>query len=186
MQQPFLMGERLYLRVLHESDITEENISWLNDPQATQFLEMTGAFPATNDSMKQWLDKFQDTTSELAFAIVDKETARHIGNITLSNINWVHRTAILPILIGSKDFWGKGYGTEAESLLIDYAFNRLGLRKMHHTPIASNIGSIRMAEKLGFQLEGIMREDVFLEGEWHDQLRMGLFVNEFIKFSLER
>lgn len=185
MRLPFLVGERIYLRILEETDITEENIGWLNDPQATQFLEMSGAFPTTFDSMKKWLLGYQNNTSNLAFAIIDKATDRHIGNITLTDINWIHRTATLPILIGARDYWSKGYGTEAQSLLIEYAFKRLGLRKMHHTPIATNIGSVKMAEKLGFQLEGVMRKEVFLEGEYHDQLRMGLFADEFREFSLK-
>ena len=184
MRTPFLIGDRIYLRVLEESDITEENIDWINDGEATQFLEMTGAFPGTIDSMKQWLQRYTNNPNNIAFAIVDKETDRHIGNITLKDINWIHRSAILPILLGAREFWGKGIGTEAESLVIDYAFSRLGLRKMIHTPIATNIGSVRMAEKLGFQLEGVMRDEVFLEGEFHDQLRMGLFQHEFIKFTL--
>jgi RimJ/RimL family protein N-acetyltransferase len=185
MRTPFLIGDRIYLRVLEESDITEENISWINDAEATEFLEMTGAFPGTVDTMKQWLQRYTNNTNNIAFAIVDKENDRHIGNITLTGINWIHRSAIVPILIGAKDYWGKGIGTEAQSLVIDYAFNRLGLRKMIHTPIAANIGSVRMAEKLGFQLEGVMREEVFLEGKYHDQLRMGLFPHEFRKFTLK-
>jgi len=186
MKTPFLIGDRIYLRVLEESDITEENISWINDAESTQFLEMTGVFPGTVESMKQWLQRYTNNINNFAFAIVDKETDLHIGNITLKDINWIHRSAILPILLGNRDFWGRGIGTEAESLLIEYAFNRLGLRKMIHTPIASNIGSVRMAEKLGFQLEGVLREEVFIEGGYHDQLRMGLFQTEFQKFALRQ
>ena len=186
MRIPFLVGERIYLRPLDESDITEENIEWLNDTETTRFLEMTGAFPATYDTMKQWLEKYENSTTNLAFALVHKSTDRHIGNIALTDINWIHRTAVISLLIGVKEFWGKGYGTESQSLIIDYAFNRLGVRKMHSNPIVSNIPSVKIAEKLGFQLEGVMRKDIFLEGEYHDKLRMGMFPNEFQKFRLNQ
>ena len=116
MRRAFLVGDRIYLRVLEESDITEEYMTWINDPEVTRYLG-TGVYPATVDNMKKWLEKFQDSTTDLAFAITDKETDLHIGNITLHSISWIHRTAEIGILIGQKDYWGNGYGTEAQSLL---------------------------------------------------------------------
>jgi len=182
MRRPFLVGERIYFRVLEESDITEEYIGWLNDPEVTRYLGV-GKFPSTVANVKRWLEKYQDSTTNLAFAIVDKETDQHIGNITLYDINWVNRTADIGVMIGRKEFWGGGYGTEAQSLIIEYAFMRLGLNKVLNSPVADHIGSVKMAEKLGFQVEGVLRKHVFADGEYHDTLRMGLFSHEFRKFT---
>jgi ribosomal-protein-alanine N-acetyltransferase len=185
MRRAFLVGARIYLRVLDEDDISEESIGWLNDPEVTRYLAITGKFPATAKSMERWLEKRQNGTDNLAFAIMDKATNRHIGNVTLDDINWVHRTADISLIIGAKDFWGNGYGSEAQSVLIEYAFNRLGLNKVLNSPVADHIGSVKMAEKLGFQAEGVLRKQLFIEGEYRDQIRMGLFVNEFRKFVLK-
>ena len=185
MKRAFLAGDRIYLRALEESDITEECIGWLNDPEVTRFLAMTGKYPATVDSMKRWIENYQGSTTNLAFAVIDKSTDRHIGNVTLYDINWIHRTADISLMIGAKDFWRGGYGTETQSIIIDYAFQRLGLNKVLNSPVADHAGSVIMAKKLGFQVEGVLRKQLFIDGEYHDQLRMGLFSHEFQKFTLK-
>lgn len=182
MQNPFLIGERVYLRALEETDITEAHIGWLNDPEVTRYLAMTGKYPATASGMESWLEKFRNNTTNLGFAILDKTNDRHIGNITLDDINWIHRTADISLMIGDKEYWGSGYATETQSLLIEYAFHRLGLHKVLNSPVADHVGSVKMAKNLGFQVEGTLREQLFIEGEYHDQLRMGLFAHEFKKF----
>ena len=107
MRQPFLVGERLYLRLLEESDIGEDYLSWLNDAEVTRYLE-TGKFPATPSAIRRYVERFQDSTTDLLLAIVDRETDQHVGNVTLNKINWIHRTADTGLMIGQKEFWGKG------------------------------------------------------------------------------
>jgi len=182
MRRPFLIGEKLYLRALEESDIGEEYLGWLNEPEVTRYLG-TGKFPSTLDSLRKYLDHFRDSTTDLVFAIVDKETNQHIGNVTLNRIDWIHRTGDTGLMIGRKDFWGKGYAFEAWSLLIDYAFQRLGLRKIIAGAIADNAASVVTLEKLGFKLEARFRREYFIDGEYRDAVRLGLFREEFYKSS---
>jgi RimJ/RimL family protein N-acetyltransferase len=168
--------------LLEESDINEDYLGWLNDHEVTRYLE-TGKFPSTPQAMRRYLEHFQSSTSDLLFAIIDRETDLHIGNVTLNHINWIHRTADTGLMIGRRDFWGKGYAFEAWSLLIQYAFERLGLRKIIAGAVADNVASIVTLEKLGFKMEGRPRMEYFIDGQYRDGVRLGLFRNEFYKFT---
>lgn len=180
MRRPFLIGQKLYLRLLEESDINEDYINWLNDAEVTQYTE-TGKYPSTPESIRVFIERFQGGTSDIIFAIVDKETDQHIGNVTLNRINWIHRTADTGLIIGRKDFWGKGYAFEAWSLVTEYAFQRLGLRKITAGAIIDNVTSIAVLKKLGFKIEGTYRQEFFVNGEYRDALRFGLLKKEFYK-----
>ena len=181
MQKPFLEGERAYLRVLEESDITEDYISWLNDPLVTRYLESAGYFPSTQANLSEWLSKYSDNTQNMAFAIVDKQSDTFIGTTTLNNINWIHQTAVTGIMIGRKDYWGQGYAFEAWDLLVDYAFERLGLRKISSGAAIANGASVGTLKKLGFKEEGTLREQYYMDGTYCDVVIMGLFRHEHTK-----
>ena len=180
MGAPFLTGERLYLRPLEASDVNEEYVRWMNDPEVTRYLG-TGRFPATLEGLRAYLGRFQDPATDLIFAIIDKESGLHVGNVTLNRIQWVHRTADTGILIGRKEFWGKGYAFEAWMLLFDYAFRRLGLRKVIAGAIEGHNGSLSVLRRLGFREEGLLRKEYLIDGEFRDAIRMGLLEEEFGK-----
>lgn len=182
MRYAFLVGEKVYLRPLEESDIGEEYLSWLNDFEVTRYVE-TGKFPVHLSDLRKYLERFQNSTTDFIFAIIDRQTDRHIGNVTLNRIKWIHRTADTGIIIGVKEFWGKGYALEAWSLLIEYAFRRLGLRKIMAGAIADNEASIHVLKKLGFKVEGVARQQTFVDGDYRDSILFGLLRDEFYKFS---
>lgn len=165
MRRPFLVGQKLYLRLLDESDIGEEYLSWLNDHEVIRYLE-TGKFPVTLADLREYVKRFENRTTDLIFAIIDSDSDQHIGNVTLNHINWIHRTADTGIMIGRKEFWGKGYGFEAWSLLIEYAFNRLGLRKIIAGAFADHGASVNVLKKLGFKEEGILRRQALVDGDY--------------------
>ncbi len=182
MRRPFLVGERLYLRLIEESDINEDYLGWLNDYEVTRYLE-TGKFPSTQETIRSYVTNFRRSTTDLIFAIVDRETDQHIGNVTLNRINSIHRTADTGLMIGRREFWGKGYAFEAWSVLIEYAFQRLDLRKIIAGAVADNVASVVTLEKLGFTIEGRFRQEYFMEGEYRDGIRLGLFREEFYKYK---
>ena len=184
MHRPFLVGEQVYLRPLEESDVNEEYLSWLNDSETTRYLE-TGKFPNTNESLRGYLQRFEGSTTDLAFAIIDKQTEQHIGNVTLNRISWIHRTGDTGLMIGRKDFWGRGIAFETWSLIIEYAFNRLGLRKIIAGCNVNNVASLAVLRMLGFHQEGLLRREVFVDGEYLDGIRLGMFREEFHKFLKE-
>jgi ribosomal-protein-alanine N-acetyltransferase len=182
MRCPFLTGERIYLRLLNETDITEDYVGWLNDSQVVRYLE-TGRFPSTPETIQKYIERFTESSTDIIFAIVNKENEKHIGNVSLNDINWIHRTANTGLLIGRKEYWGKRYAFEAWNLVLEYAFERLGLRKVTAGVIKGNDASVATLKKLGFKLEGTSRQQYFVEGSYNDAFRFGLLKDEFWKYS---
>lgn len=174
MSNFFLETEKTGLRPIAATDATEEYLSWLNDPETTNGLE-TGIFPSTAESLKQFVEQVTRSKSDVMFAIIDKSNGRHIGNIKLGNINWVHRNGELGILIGDKASWGKGFGKDACALLVQYAFGKLNLHKVWLAVFSSNTAAYHLYKKLGFEEEGRLKEHVFSNGHFVDKILMSIY-----------
>jgi RimJ/RimL family protein N-acetyltransferase len=172
------VGERLYLRALDEGDVNDEYLGWLNDPEVTRYLE-SGKYPTTLAELRAFVQRFAESRDHLLFAIVDRASDAHVGNVTLNHINRIHRTADTGLMLGRKDFWGKGYAREAWALVIDYAFHRLNLRKVVAGVVAGNTASLATLRGLGFQVEGTLRGEIYVDGGYRDGIRLGLFREEF-------
>lgn len=170
----FLETEKIGLRPLTESDATPEYLSWLNDPTVTRGIE-TGIFPTTSQELAAYVQNVSRSKSDLMFAMVDKSNNKHIGNAKLANINWVHRNAQFGIIIGDKNSWGKGFGSDACRLLIDYAFAKINMHKVWLIVYANNPAAKGLYEKIGFEMEGCQREHVFSEGKFVDAYLMAIY-----------
>ena len=179
-QERVFRTERCDLRPLEESDIGPAYVSWLNDPEVTRFLVGSGKGQATEASVRAYFERFrQSSTTDFLFAIIDRATGSHIGNVTLNHVHPVHRTADTGIMIGNKAFWKKGYAYEAWRAVLEFAFGALELHKIIATSVAENGASIGTLKKLGFKEEGLFRQEQFVLGRWHDVVRLGLLREEF-------
>jgi [ribosomal protein S5]-alanine N-acetyltransferase len=174
----FAEGSLVILRPLERADLNERYLSWLNDPEVTRYTE-TGTFPSTAEDLESYYRGVTGSKNDVILAVVDKKSGRHVGNVKLGPIHWVHRRATFGILIGEKDFWGKGIGLEATRLMVEYGFQRLNLRRIDLGVFAEHDAAVRCYEKAGFKVEGRMREDLFQEGEYKDRLWMGLLRSEY-------
>ena len=185
MKSPFLIGTHVYLRPLEFEDLNERYLSWLNDPVVNRYLE-SGIFPSTKEDLEKFFRQVTGTRDHVILAIMEKETDQHIGNVKLGPINWVHRKATFGILIGDKQFWNTGIGTEVTQLAVEYAFFRLNLRRIDLGVYAEHEVAVRSYEKVGFRIEGRFREDLFHEGQYKDRLWMGLLSSEYERSEKER
>jgi RimJ/RimL family protein N-acetyltransferase len=174
----FAEGSLVLLRPLERADLNEHYLGWLNDPEVTRYTE-TGTFPTTAEDLENFYRSVTGSKNDVIFAIVDKKSGRHVGNVKLGPIHWLHRSAILGILIGEKEFWGKGIGLEATHLVVEYGFNRLNLHRIELGVFAEHKAAVRCYEKAGFKVEGRMREDLFHDGEYKDRIWMGLLRSEY-------
>ena len=171
-------GSLIFLRPLERADLNERYLSWLNDPEVTRYTE-TGIFPSTAEDLENYYRGVTGSKNDVMFAVVDKKSGRHIGNAKLGPIHWVHRCATFGILIGEKEFWGKGVGLEATRLMVEYGFDRLNLHRIDLGVFAEHEAAVRCYEQAGFKVEGRMREDLFQGGEYKDRLWMGLLRSEY-------
>lgn len=176
-QVVFLEGEKVFFRPIEESDIPAMTV-WVNDPQVRKYL--TTYLPTSSTSEKKWVESITDSSKNIAFAVCDKGTGKHIGNTGLHNINWRNGSAVFGFMIGNKDFWNSGYGTEILSLMLKYAFNTLGLRKIRSSVLASNIASIRVHKKCGFKEAGVLKDEYLVDGEYMDEILFEVFKEDKI------
>jgi RimJ/RimL family protein N-acetyltransferase len=175
-----LQGEKVVLRPVMRSDI-EHFLKWFNDPEVTQYLSMY--LPMTEMAEEKFIEDLGSaaTGTRVMFVIetIEDNNNKPIGSIGLSNIHPKNHNAVFGIAIGEKDYWSKGYGTEAALLIIGYGFEQLNLHRINSFAISFNERSLRLHLRVGFKEEGRQREAVFKNGDYHDHVMFGLLRNEW-------
>jgi [ribosomal protein S5]-alanine N-acetyltransferase len=167
-----LFSERLCIRKFLLSDISDSYISWMNDKEVNQFLE-SRFFTHDYQSIKNYVESFENRIDKILFGIFLKSSEEHIGNISFSEINWKHSFGVIGICLGRKDLWGKGYGLEAMKLAVDFGFKKVKLNRLECGVYCTNIGSIKMFEKAGFAIEGKLIKRFFCDDRFIDSVIMG-------------
>ncbi len=175
-----LVGETILLRDIKVEDCSQKYVDWLQDKDTNRFLE-SRLMPQNIDTVRQFVQNTLASAINYMFAIVDKNTGEHIGNIKVGPIHPIYKSAILGYLIGDKNYWGKGVATEAVKLATIFCFEELKLNKVSAGVIAPNIASARVLEKVGFVIEGRFRQEVVVDGEFTDSLKYSVLKKEFKK-----
>jgi RimJ/RimL family protein N-acetyltransferase len=175
-----IIGENIYLRKLVKKYITKKYLGWLNDRETVKYLE-TGRTPVSMEQLIGFYDTIKRSKKDVLFAVIDKATDSHIGNIKLGNIDMIHRFADLGILIGEKEFQGKGFGSEAIDLTLGYAFDSLNLNKVILGTYADHSSAIKLYKKSGFRIEGKIHNLLFRDGKYHHKIIMGILQSEYSK-----
>lgn len=178
MAQTFLTGKTIYLRIIEESDLTPAYQAWFNDAEVCQF-NSHHRFPNYKQNMQEYYDAVIKNKENLVLAIITKDGDRHIGNVTLQNINLLDRNAELAIIIGDKAFWGQGIGEEACRLLVTHGFSALNLHRIYFGTAANNNGMQKIGSKLGFKKEGESREALYKNGSYHSVIHFSLLAHEY-------
>jgi RimJ/RimL family protein N-acetyltransferase len=179
--QPLLtiLGERVALGPYHRA-LIPLLWRWENDLPLGP-LSGDPMVPLTVEAMEADYDKHHKELprDSATFALYERATLRPIGKTGLSSINHMHRTAEFGIVIGEPECRGKGYGTEATRLVLDYAFTALGLHNVFLRVYAYNAPAIRAYEKAGFKEIGRRREAHRIAGRAFDEVLMDCLATEF-------
>ncbi|HTP09466.1 MAG TPA: GNAT family protein [Anaerolineae bacterium] len=150
---------------------------WSRDSQFWRLAHTDPALPVLPRYVKQ---KLEERSIELqGFAIRSLADDRLIGLIGLYTIFWLHREAFMGIQIGERDYWGKGYGTDALRALLRYGFDELNLRRVSLSVLEGNERAMRSYEKCGFRYEGRERQVWAYDGRRWDEIFMGLLREEW-------
>ena len=175
-----LKGENVVLRPVKRSDISYA-LKWFNDPEVIQYLAMY--LPMTEMEEEKWIEELGSsrarTDSLFVIEAIEEDSTKPIGTVGLHQINNKDHNAEFGIAIGDKDYWNKGYGTEAARLIIDYGFEQLNLHRIHSFALSFNERSIRMHKRVGFTEEGRQREAMFKNGEYCDHVIFGMLRDEW-------
>lgn len=158
---------------------------WINDFAVTR-TTASGLRPITAENEEAWYTAFTNASDQVNFTIYERTSGRPVGNCGLMHVNLTQRTAELGIMIGERDCWGKGYGTEATWLVCDYGFAVLGLHNILLMVYSYNERGIRAYRRVGFREIGRRRESRRLAGQVYDTVYMDLLASEFASPVLQR
>lgn len=176
----FIEGKRVYLRPVEEDDLDVIYTAYW-DKEARRLTGTQTVLSRTR--LQNWLETISSDNSRIDLIICLQENNEPIGDIAMMEIDHHNQNAIVRISIFTKENWGKGYGTEAMSMFLDYGFNILNLHRIELEVFAYNSRAKKSYEKLGFKQEGIIRDKLFYDGKFHDAILMGVLREEFVSVT---
>jgi RimJ/RimL family protein N-acetyltransferase len=178
-----IYGKRIRFRAPERTDIPRF-VNWLNDPDVRR--GGSHHLPFSSEDEEKWFDQMQSHPQDEHPMVIEVrkngvvEEWISIGSIGFSTIDWRNRCSEFGIMIGEKDYWNQGYGTEAVEMLLKHGFETLNLNRIFLRVFENNPGAIRAYEKAGFSHEGRLRQAEYQEGQFLDTLIMGILHSEFI------
>jgi RimJ/RimL family protein N-acetyltransferase len=175
-------------RLVHLSGVDPEEMSkmlarWNRDSEYTRLLNMSVRPLTSSKSTQKWMEEMiaEVSPSDYFFTIRTLEEDKLIGGMFLEVVDWAGRDSSVAIFIGERDYWGKGYGSDAMWLLLQYAFLELNLRRVSLGVFEYNTRAIRSYEKVGFCHEGRMHQYLRHEGKRWDIHYMGILREEWLQ-----
>lgn len=165
-----LSSQRIEIREFNKKQDLARMKEWLEDENGRYFL-------LSRSSAKKLDLKHILANKSNLIGIIALPDHRPIGAVAFLDLDPVQKKAELRKLIGDKEMRGMGYAKEACDIWIQYGIHALGLKKIYLNTLNTNLHNIKLNEDLGFKVEGILRNEVYFDGDYHDILRMGLIHN---------
>lgn len=178
MKHPFLIGRVVYLRALEREDLTGNYFQWFNDQEVCRH-NSHGRFPNNMEKMEAYLRRAYTDPTLAVYAIICRENDVHVGNICLQMINYVDRSGEFAIVLGEKDYWGKGIAKESSDLILRHGFMTLNLHRIYCGISDDNIAMQKLAIYMGMIEEGRRREAIYKNGVYHDIVEYGVLYREY-------
>ncbi|MGV1790724.1 GNAT family N-acetyltransferase [Rhizobium sp. A37_96] len=177
MSSPILEGRNIRLRPPRAGD-ADVRVALGNSAEIGEMFGVSRGDlkPVTREGAARWLQWLADHPHAWVIEI----NGAFAGEIRLDNVNRQDRRATMAIGINNPALLGKGFGTEAITVLLHHAFGEMGLHRIGIRVLAYNKRAIRAYEKCGFVVEGRERETAYVNGSWHDDIMMGLLDREFL------
>jgi RimJ/RimL family protein N-acetyltransferase len=177
-----LQGELVKLTAEDPEVMAKKFALWNQDAGWVRFLDSEPSRLLSDKKWQEWLEKDleKSESDQIFFAIREIKSETLIGFIGLFDLYKTHGDAMVAIALGERDFWGKGYGTDAMRVMLRYAFHELNLRRMGLIVFEYNPRAMRSYEKVGFSVEGRVRGAMQRDGERWDYLFMGILRDEWL------
>jgi RimJ/RimL family protein N-acetyltransferase len=182
MAKDLFRGELVRLTVEEPQTMAESFSRWVRDSEYWRLANANPVRAFSFKAVKEWQEKEQENKQSdlFVFSIRTLEDNRLIGDVGLDGVLWNHGETFASIGIGDREYWGKGYGTDAMRLILRYAFFELNLQRVSLNVFDYNTRAIRSYEKLGFIHEGRLRGVVKRDGRWYDLVFMGILRDEWL------
>jgi len=171
-----LEGNKVFFRLVEEKDLAKR-VEWINDPDVQRYLHFD--YPTSFARTKKWFDKIVFDKTRVDFSIFEKQSNEYIGFCGFINIDVPVLKAEFYAVIGDKNYWKRGYGTEVYILLTNYGFLELGLSRIYAYLNTENNASLKTFKKIGWKVEGTLRKDIFAHGKIYDRNVVSILRNEW-------
>lgn len=172
----FLEGKRLYLKPISLED-SRDYYEKLFNLESRRLTGLQRSY--TKEQIDKYLEGKVHETSSLLYLIALKESDEVVGDIALQDIDSFNRSANIRIAIDNSSHQGKGYGSEAMLLLLDYGFGIVNLHRIELNVFSYNERAKHVYEKLGFKVEGVQRDALYYNHSYHDSILMSLLEHEY-------
>lgn len=183
-QSIVLTGEKIYLKPFLQKDLNDRYISWFNDRVVCRDNSHGDPNNPYDRSKATVYVHFIETSKDAyVFAIRWNENSKHIGNAALSSIDWTKKSGMVTIIIGEKEYWGKGVGTEVYQLLLEFGFHDLGLERITSGQTTRNVAMIKVCEHVGMKKQGLSDKKLIKDGETLGIIEYAMTKNEYESFA---
>lgn len=172
-----LEGKLVRFRAYRREDIPVV-YEYINDPELKRFLMPGIPFPMRLEEEYKWFDSQSAFGDTYNFAVESLKDRSYAGGCGINSVDWKNRYAIIGIFIG-KPYWGKGYGTDSIKVLQRFIFEEMNLNKVFLKTYSFNERAISCYQKAGFKIEGVLREQIFRDGRYYDEVAMGILFPEW-------
>jgi len=188
MMNDLFRGELVRLAAGDPQVMAETFSRWQRDSEYWRLLASEAAFTHSTRVIKAWIEKDfeQDPSPSSMFLIRTLKDDRLIGEIGLDPMRNGHGDTFVGIGIGEREYWGKGYGTDAMRIVLRYAFTELNLHRVSLDVFEYNPRAMRSYEKAGFKHEGRARGVLERAGRRWDLIFMGILRQEYLAAQNEK
>jgi len=169
---------RVYLRAFEFSDLQTLN-KLRNNAEIYSFTAGNKYFISSEYDMKWIEDKIFNNKQQLYLGICLAQNKQLIGYLSIINIDFQNRKAEWGGILIDPEHINNGYATEAAKLMINHVFAELNINRFYGFWLEENNASLRMAEKLGFKKEGVIRDFVFKKNSYHNALLLSILKSEY-------
>jgi [ribosomal protein S5]-alanine N-acetyltransferase len=149
MKNVFMESERFFLRTLIEDDVNARYLEWINGSDKSQYINYTNQ-NRTVDEVSTFVTERVNSDTVLFLGIFVRESGEHIGNIKYEPIDFKKSYAIMGILIGKKNWRGRGVAAEVIKASSMWLHNKYGIKQIILGVNTGNIWAIKAYEKVGF------------------------------------
>ncbi|OGO78666.1 MAG: GNAT family N-acetyltransferase [Clostridiales bacterium GWB2_37_7] len=173
-------GQLVNLRAFRDEDI-KPSVDFMNDMEIILNLDDDAPMPQSYETQKEWFEEMRKNKKSYKdfFWAIETKDAKFIGGCGVNRMDGKNRLAQVGIFIGNQDYLGKGYGTDAMKVLLEFLFEEYNVNKVKLLVFDYNKRAIKSYEKCGFQTEAIYRDSVFRYGKYQDMRSMAILKEEY-------
>ena len=183
MSDPFIVGDKVFLRPIENEDAVHL-LKSSTHPAISHSLFIY--FPKNLDRIREFVEKLYTDQETILLMICDKDAETPVGYTGFFRCDWGSRAAVFFLTLFSPEAKGKGFGGEATRLIVQYGFETLNLNRIQLHVWVDNEPALKIYQKVGFQIEGTLRQAMYHDGQYCDFYVMGMLREEYFTTKKEK